>query len=179
MIPDTLHIGQPMMIRVQLNKMDKQDTVLEEMGMVGTVKRIGDHEVEVAIAPSERAKIDALVARGKTDKQRRLRPPIRVVDADRLLAWQLYWRGENFWSADEIFGPVPEMRTGFNKPDNVDFLKYLGDRTKAPLGRRYFIITESGRATSVRGVLPTQRSKETFEVVNTESNKFTLVSFSL
>jgi 4-amino-4-deoxy-L-arabinose transferase-like glycosyltransferase len=179
MIPDTLHIGQPMMIRVQLNKMDKQDAVLEEMGMVGTVKRIGDHEVEVAIAPGERAKIDALVARGKADKQRRLRPPIRVVDADRLLAWQLYWRGENFWSADEIFGPVPEMRTGFNKPDNVDFLKYLGDRTKAPLGRRYFIITESGRATSVRGVLPTQRAKETFETVNTESNKFTLVSFSL
>jgi hypothetical protein len=56
---------------------------------------------------------------------------------------------------------------------------YLGDRTKAPLGRRYFIITEAGRATSVRGILPTPRAKETFEVVNTESNKFSLVSFWL
>ncbi|HEY5928026.1 MAG TPA: hypothetical protein VIV11_40345 [Kofleriaceae bacterium] len=179
MIPDTLHIGQPMMIRVQLNKSDKEDQVELEMGMIGTVTRIGEHDVEVTIAASERAKIDALVARGKTDKRRRVRPPVRVVDADRLIAWQLYWRGENFWSADEIFGPVPEMRTGFNKPDNADFLKYLGDRSKAPVGRRYFIITEAGRATSVRGVLPTTRAKESFETVNTTSNKFSLVSFYL
>jgi len=103
----------------------------------------------------------------------------KVVDADRLIAWQLYWRGENFWSADELFGPVPEMKTGFNKTDNVDFTKYLNDRTKAPLGRRYFIITEAGRATSMRSLLPTTRSKESFEVVNTTSNKFTLVSFYL
>jgi hypothetical protein len=147
--------------------------------MIGTVTRIGDHEVEVTIPAGERAKIDSLVAKGKTDKRKRVRPPIRVVDADRLLAWQLYWRGENFWSADEIFGPVPEMRTGFNKPDNGDFLKYLGDRSKAPLGRRYFIVTEAGRATSVRGVLPTTRAKESFEIVDTSSNKFSLVSFVL
>src|SRR5690606_13254885 len=128
--------------------------------MIGTVTRIGDHEVEVTIPPSERAKIDALVAVGRSQKPRRVRPPIRVIDSDRIMAWQLYWRGENFWTADELFGPVPEMRTGFNKPDNVDFLKYLGDRTKAPLGRRYFIITEAGRAMSVRGILPTPRAKE-------------------
>jgi hypothetical protein len=96
-----------------------------------------------------------------------------------LLAWQLYWRGENFWSADELFGPVPEMRTGFNKPDNADFLKYLGDRSKAPLGRRYFVITEAGRATSVRGILPTTRAKESFEVIDTTSNKFSLAGFYL
>jgi 4-amino-4-deoxy-L-arabinose transferase-like glycosyltransferase len=179
MVPDTLHIGQPMMIRIQLNKPDKQDIVEQEMGMIGTVSRIGEHDVEVTIPASERAKIEALVAKGKTEKPKRVRPPIRVVEADRIMAWQLYWRGENFWTADELFGPVPEMRTGFNKPDNVDFLKYLGDRSKAPLGRRYFIITESGRASSVRGILPTTRAKETFELVNTESNKFTLASFTL
>lgn len=179
MIPDTLQLGQPMTIRVQLNKSDKDESVGEEMGMVGTVTRLGAHEVEVTIPPAERAKIDALVARGKAEKPRRVRPPIHVVDADRLLAWQLYWRGENFWSADEIFGPVPEMRTGFNKPDNVDFLKYLGDRSKAPLGRRYFVITEAGRVTSVRGILPSQRAKETYEIVNTESNKFSLGAFRL
>src|SRR5690606_6214428 len=111
--------------------------------------------------------------KGKTEKPRRVRPPIRVIDADRLIGWQLYWRGENFWSGNELFGPVPEMRTGFNNPDNVAFLKYLGDRSKAPLGRRYFIITEAGRAKTVRGLLPTARAKETFEVVNSESHKFT------
>jgi 4-amino-4-deoxy-L-arabinose transferase-like glycosyltransferase len=179
MIPDTLHIGQPMTIRIQLNKPDKQEVMEQETAMVGTVTRIGEHEVEVTIPASERAKIDALVVKGKTEKPRRLRPPIRVVDADRLIGWQLYWRGENFWSADEIFGPVPEMRTGFNKPDNQDFLKYLGDRSKAPLGRRYFLVTESGRATSVRGIVPTARAKETFEILDTTSNKFSLVSFYL
>src|SRR5258706_13521848 len=30
------------------------------------------------------------------------RPEFRYVDADRLIAWQLYWRGENYWSGDEI-----------------------------------------------------------------------------
>ncbi|HEY5943929.1 MAG TPA: glycosyltransferase family 39 protein [Kofleriaceae bacterium] len=179
MIPDTLVIGQPMMIRVQLNKPDKDDVVELEMGMIGTVTRIGDHDVEVTIPKSERDKIEALVARGKTDKRKPMRRPIHVVDADRIIGWQLYWRGENFWTADEIFGPVPEMRTGFNKPDNADFLKYLGDRSKAPLGRRYFVITEAGRGTSVRGVLPTTRAKESFEVVDTTSNKFSLVSFVL
>jgi len=179
MIPDTLYIGQPMMIRVQLNKPDKEDQVELEMGMTGTVTKIGKHSVEVLIPAAERDKIQALVARGKTEKRKQVRPPIHVVDADRLLAWQLYWRGENFWSGDEIFGPVPEMRTGFNKPDNGDFLKYLGDRSKAPLGRRYFVVTEAGRATSVRGVLPTTRSKESFEILDTTSNKFSLVGFYL
>ncbi|HEX5059331.1 MAG TPA: hypothetical protein VFV99_08230, partial [Kofleriaceae bacterium] len=178
-IPDTLYLGQPMMIRVQLNKPDKEDQVELEMGMLGAVTKIGDHSIEVTIPASERAKIDALVARGKSEKAKQVRPPVHVVDADRLLAWQLYWRGENFWTADEIFGPVPEMRTGFNKPDNGDFLKYLGDRSKAPLGRRYFVVTEAGRASSVRGVVPTARAKESFEIINTTSNKFSLVGFYL
>ena len=147
--------------------------------MIGTVTRIGDHEVEVTIPPRERAKLEPLVAKGRGEKPRRVRAPIRVVEADRLIAWILYWRGENFWSGNEIFGPVPEMRTGFNKPDNAAFLKYLGDRTRAPLGRRYFVITEAGRDRNLRAILPTQRAKETLEVVNTDSNKFTLVSFYL
>ena len=179
MIPDTLQPGQPMMIRVELHRADKPDVVETEMGMIGSVTRIGDHEVEVTIPASERAKIEALVAKGKSEKARRVPLPIHVVDADRLMAWQLYWRGENFWSADEIFGPVPEMRTGFNKPENSEFLKYLNDRSKAPLGRRYFIITEAGRATSVRSILPTTRAKETYEVIDKTSNKFSLGAFYL
>jgi hypothetical protein len=71
------------------------------------------------------------------------------------------------------------MKTGFGKTDNVDFLKYLNDRTKAPLGRRYFIVTEAGRATSVRAMLPTQRARDTFEVLDTTSNKFSMVAFYL
>jgi hypothetical protein len=179
MIPDTLHIGQPMTIRVEVRKDGDEKITEHEMGMIGTVTGISDHRVEVTFAPGERAKIDALVTVGRAAKARHVPRPIRVIDADRLLAWQLYWRGENFWSADELFGPVPEMKTGFNKTDNVDFTKYLNDRTRAPLGRRYFIITEAGRATSMRSLLPTSRAKESFEVVDTTSNKFSLVSFYL
>lgn len=179
MIPDTLHIGQPMTIRIEVRKDSDEKITEHEMGMVANVSAIRDHSVEVTFAPGERSKVDALVKLGIATKARPVPAPIRVVDADRLLAWQLYWRGENFWSADELFGPVPEMKTGFNKTDNADFTKYLNDRSKAPLGRRYFIITEAGRATSMRSLLPTTRAKESFEVVDTTSNKFSLVSFYL
>jgi hypothetical protein len=151
----------------------------QEMGMIGTVTRIGDHDVEVTFLPGERAKIDALVELGKKAKKIRVRDPVRAVDADRLMAWQLYWRGENFWSADEIFGWLPEMKTGFQKTDNVDFLKYINDRSKAPLGRRYFVVTEAGRATAIRSLLPTPRARESFEVIETTSNKFSMASFYL
>jgi hypothetical protein len=71
------------------------------------------------------------------------------------------------------------MKTGFNKVDNADFLKYLNDRSRAPIGRRYFMVTESGRAASARGLLPTQRAKDSFQILDTTSNKFTLMSFYL
>jgi 4-amino-4-deoxy-L-arabinose transferase-like glycosyltransferase len=177
MIPDTLYVGQPMTVRIEVRKASDSNVAEHEMAMIGTVSRIGTHEVEVTLPPAERAKVDALERIGKTAKRRAVPPPTRIVDADRLIAWQLYWRGENFWTADELFGPVPEMRTGFNKTDNVDFTKYVNDRTRAPLGRRYFIITEAARASSMRSLLPTTRAKESFEVVDTTSNKFTLVSF--
>jgi hypothetical protein len=177
-IPDDLHLGQPMTIRVQLNKYGDERIMEVETAMVGTVTRIGGHEVEVTIPPGERAKLQPLVELGAKDT-RQARPPVRVVDADRLIAWQLYWRGENFWSQHEMFGWLPEMRTGFNRVDNVEFQKYMNDRTRAPLGRRYFLVTEAGRAMSVRSVLPTTRAKETFEVLDTSSNKFTLVGFEL
>ena len=104
---------------------------------------------------------------------------MRVVDADRLIAWQLYWRGENFWSGDEIWGWLPEQKTSLNKTDNVEFLKYLNDKTRAPVGRRYFILTEAGKITSVRAVLPTQRARDSFEVIDTTSNKFSIAAFYL
>ena len=69
----------------------------------------------------------------------------RIVDADRLIAWQLYWRGENFWSGDEIWGPIPEMKTAVKETDNVAFLRYLNDRAIAPEGRTYYVVTEAGR----------------------------------
>lgn len=185
-IPDNLVIGQPMTVTVQINKLTDERTMDQQLALVGRVTSIGDHDIAVTLEPGERARIAQWVAeahRGPRpspgDTASRNRKPVQYVDADRLIAWQLYWRGENFWSGEEIFGWAPEMRTGFGKTDNVDFLKYLNDRTKAPLGRRYFVVTEAGRAMGLRGLLPTQRARDTFKVVDTTSNKFTMVAFTL
>jgi hypothetical protein len=177
-VPKDLQVGQPMTLTVELNKVDDERVMEAQKTLVASVVRIGDHEVELELPKAERAKLDPWIARGKANPAHG-RDPVRVVDADRIIAWQLYWRGENFWTADEIWGWLPEMKTAFTKTDNVDFLKYLNDRTRTPLGRRYFLMTEAGRATSVRGMLPTQRARESFEVLDTTSNKFTLVAFYL
>ena len=183
-VPDQLAVGQPMTITLELASAadEKLERTLE---LVGTATAIGDHDVTVTLAEGERAREQAFIADARARLKSpgkvpmRGRPSIHYVDADRLLAWQLYWRGENFWSGDEIYGWAPEMKTGFEKSDNVEFLKYLNDRTRAPLGRRYFMITESGRATSARSLLPTQRGRESFEVIDQTSNKFSLVGFTL
>lgn len=177
-IPENLHEGQPMTITVVLNKAEDERVTEQELVLVGKVTSIGDHSVTVTLAPGERARLQPLVERGKNGS-RRARPPLRTVDADRLIGWQLYWRGENFWSGGEIWAILPEQKTQFNKVDNVEFNKYLNDRTRAPLGRRYFIVTEAGRINSVRSLLPTPRARDTFEVLDTTSNKFSLAAFWL
>ncbi|HTR51542.1 MAG TPA: hypothetical protein VMJ10_12590 [Kofleriaceae bacterium] len=178
-VPDTLQIGQPMTITVQERKAEDDRIVEQEVALVGAVTAIGSHSVEVTFAPGERKKLEPLIARGKDAKVVRDRVPVRVVDADKLLAWQLYWRGENFWSQEEIWGYLPEMKTSFPNTNNVEWNKYLADRTRAPLGRRYFVITETSRITSPRGMLPTPRARDTYEVLDTTSNKFALAAFYL
>ena len=176
-VPDTLQVGQPMTLRLQVNKATDERIMEQELALVGTATKITDHAVEITLAPGERAKLDPLIARGQTGP--RGRPPVRAVDADRLIAWQLYWRGENFWSGDEIWGFLPEMKTAFVKTDNVEFTRYINDRTRAPLGRRYFVVTEAGRISSMRSMLPTQRARDTYEIIDTTSNKFSLAAFWL
>ncbi|MBA3456802.1 MAG: hypothetical protein H0T42_27180, partial [Deltaproteobacteria bacterium] len=176
-VPETLQEGQPMTIRVQLNKATEERIMEREVAMLAHVSAIGDHSVTLKLAPGELAKVHNLI--GNKPDGPTGRKPVRVVDADRLIAWQLYWRGENFWSGDEIYGWLPEMKTAFVKTDNVAFSEYIKDRTRAPLGRRYFIITEAGRITGARSMLPTQRAQESFEIVDTSSNKFTIAAFWL
>jgi 4-amino-4-deoxy-L-arabinose transferase-like glycosyltransferase len=177
-VPDALQIGQPMTLQIQVNKADDERIMEQDLALVGSVTGITDHAVELTLLPGERARLDPLIARGAKDGKRG-RPPVRVVDADRLIAWQLYWRGENFWSGDEIWGFLPEMRTAFVKTDNIEFNKYINDRTRAPLGRRYFVVSDAGRATSMRSILPTQRARDSYEVLDTTSNKFSLGAFWL
>ena len=176
-VPDNLQVGQPMTIRIQINKAEDERVMEQETALVGEVSAVGDHDVTIRLAPGERKKLDPLIGKGANAP--RGRAPVRVVDADRLIAWQLYWRGENFWSGNEIMGWPPEMKTVFMKTDNVDFLKYLNDHNRAPLGRRYFLITEASRAMGTKSMVPTQHGRDTFELLDTTSNKFSLVGFVL
>ncbi len=69
------------------------------------------------------------------------------------------------------------MKTYFGNPNNVQFQKYLNDRQRAPLGRRYFVLTEGSRLPSVRSLLPTQRARDSFEILDQTSNKFGIGAF--
>ncbi|HEU0035005.1 MAG TPA: hypothetical protein VFQ53_30475 [Kofleriaceae bacterium] len=173
-VPETLQLGQPMTVTVELDQPPAEQTIT----LAGTASQIGEHSIEVSLHPGERAKLQPLVERGLRNP-RRARPPVRFVDADRLIAYQLYWRGEQFWSGGEIWGPVPELQTSFPNGNTPEWQAYINDRTRAPLGRRYFILSEAGRTPSLRSLLPTQRAKDTFEILDTTSNKFWLAAFYL
>ena len=72
------------------------------------------------------------------------------------------------------------MKTTFqNELNNTDIAKYLSDRGRAPAGRRYFVISEAGHIANLRGTLPTPRGRDSFEVLDTTSNKFSLAAFTM
>ncbi len=181
-LPDNLQLGQPMTLDVRLYKTD-QKTIDQQVEAHGTVTKLGHHTVTFELFPGERDKLTAFRAdcakRARTEKPQAVRPPLEVVDADRLIAWQLYWRGENFWSNDEIWGFLPEMKTSFVPANNTELQKYLGDRTRSPLGRRYFVITEASRINGFSQLAPTSRAHDTYEVLDTTSNKFSIAAFYL
>jgi hypothetical protein len=185
-LPENLQLGQPMTVRIQVFKAADERILDRELTLAGAVTALGSHSVTITFFPGERAKLEPhlaeaarLIAAPRPPKAEPLRgrPPIREVDADRLLGWQLYWRGELFWSGGEIWRWPQDMKTYFGNPNNVQFQKYLNDRARAPLGRRYFVITENGRLTSVKSVLPTQRARESFEILDQTSNKFAIGAF--
>jgi len=177
-IPDALQIGQPMTIAIRVQKPEDEKTLEQEVSLLGTVHAIGAHSVAVHLEHDQRAKLDPLVKLGARGP-RAPRPPIRAVDADRLVVWQLYWRGEQFWSGGEINAALPEMKTSFQSANYAEVLKYLNDRARAPLGRRYFVISEAVRVPGLKASLPTQRAQESYEILDTTSNKFSLAAFFL
>jgi hypothetical protein len=96
-----------------------------------------------------------------------------------MIAWQLFWRGENFYSGGEIWNPRNKdmQATWGTATDNVGFLAYLRERMGQ--GRTFWIVTEIGRIDSLKGILPTDKARETMEVMDHSSNKFGLVRFTL
>lgn len=89
---------------------------------------------------------------------------------EKLIAWQMYWRGENFYTANEIYeGPMKE-RTVFLGDRHAENLKdYLGRHR----GQRFFFIVERTRVSQLQGLLPAE-ARTTFKLVDERNNKFLL-----
>ncbi len=173
-IPDAYQDGQPMTVKIEVQGVQSGGTY----ELHGTSRMIGEHRIRIAFDPAKVTPVrDSARKYGKVARGRKR--PTRVVDADRLIAWQLYWRGENFWSGDEIWGVLPEMQTALKETDNSRFTRYIGDRTLAPEGRRYFVVTEAGRTGSLRSLIPTETGRDTYEVIETTSNKFSLAVWQM
>ena len=95
--------------------------------------------------------------------------------AEKMLAYQLYWRGETFYSENEIYeGPVEE-RTVFDAEGADDkFHKYIA----AHRGRRVFILCEKGQKGKVEGMLPVE-VRPSVTVIHDSNTKFLLLQADL
>jgi hypothetical protein len=94
---------------------------------------------------------------------------------EHLLAWQLYWRGENFYTQNQIYEGPSNERTVFLGDRNAENLKeYV---TRHP-GQRAFFIIERTRLDGLKGLLP-ENVRSTVKVVNDDNNKFYLLTAQL
>jgi len=167
-IPDAYQDGQPMTVTIDVSSKDHD----LDYRLVGRSRAIGPHTLRIDLDPAAVTPVREAARRSGSGRRSRGGPK-RQVDADRLIGWQLYWRGENFWSGDELWTMLN------NDANNARFTAFLGDRAQAPEGRRYFVLTEAGRTGSLSGLLPTDTARQSVQVIDTTSNKFSLLVFQL
>jgi 4-amino-4-deoxy-L-arabinose transferase-like glycosyltransferase len=95
--------------------------------------------------------------------------------AEKLLVWQMYWRGENFYTANEIYeGPMPE-RTVFLGDKNAENLKEWIARHR---GRRAFLLVERSRWSQVPAMFPPETQKS-LRIIDETNMKFVLAEAHL
>jgi hypothetical protein len=94
----------------------------------------------------------------------------RASPEEKLLAYSMYWRGETFYSKNEIYEGPKTDRTVFDQDDADQQMK---DWISNHRGRRVFILFERSRRGHVQGLLPAE-TRQTFKVVYEKNNKFSL-----
>jgi 4-amino-4-deoxy-L-arabinose transferase-like glycosyltransferase len=100
---------------------------------------------------------------------------LRRSPEERLLVWQMYWRGENFYTQNEIFeGPNPE-RTVFLGDKNAENLKAWMAKHR---GHRAFFVVERSRWAQLEGLVPPE-TKGSLKMVDTSNMKFCLAQVDL
>jgi 4-amino-4-deoxy-L-arabinose transferase-like glycosyltransferase len=94
---------------------------------------------------------------------------------ERLIAWQMYWRGETFYTQNEIFEGPNDKRTVFLGDRNAENLKDYISRNR---GKRAFFIVERARWGTLQGLLP-EASRPSLHIIDERNNKFYLAEARL
>ena len=95
---------------------------------------------------------------------------LRKSPNERLLVWQMYWRGENFYTQNEIYEGPQNERTVFLGDKNVENFKGWMEKHR---GRRAFILVERSRWNQVEGMVPTD-ARKSLKLLDGDNQKFCL-----
>jgi 4-amino-4-deoxy-L-arabinose transferase-like glycosyltransferase len=90
---------------------------------------------------------------------------------ERLIAYYLFWRGETFYTANEIYAGPEEERTVFDYRDDTD--TRLRDWLARHRGRRQFFLFEPARQARLRSLLPPE-AQASFAIIDHTHTKFVL-----
>jgi 4-amino-4-deoxy-L-arabinose transferase-like glycosyltransferase len=94
---------------------------------------------------------------------------------ERLIAFQMYWRGETFYTKNEIYEGAQEDRTVFDQEGADEKLKEWLSRNR---GRRHFFLYERGQQGHLQQLLPID-SQKSFKVLDESNNKFSVAQADL
>jgi 4-amino-4-deoxy-L-arabinose transferase-like glycosyltransferase len=100
---------------------------------------------------------------------------LRRSPQERLIAWQMYWRGETFYTKNEIYAGPADQRTVFLGDKNQEDLKAFLGRNK---GKRMFFILEKNRWATLQSLVPAA-ARGSLRVVEDRNNKFYLALVEL
>jgi hypothetical protein len=100
---------------------------------------------------------------------------MRRSPSEKLLVWQMYWRGENFYTQNEIYEGPKEERTVFLGDKNFENLKAWMEKHR---GRRAFFLIEQSRYATLETAVPAD-AKKTLKIVDNSNMKFCLASADL
>jgi hypothetical protein len=89
---------------------------------------------------------------------------------EHLLVWQMYWRGENFYTENEIYDGPPTERTVFLGDRNVENFK---DWVAKHRGHRAFMLVERANWPRMDTMVPPE-TKGTLKITDDSNMKFVL-----
>jgi 4-amino-4-deoxy-L-arabinose transferase-like glycosyltransferase len=94
---------------------------------------------------------------------------------ERMIAYQMYWRGETFYTKNEIYEGPPDDRTVFDQEGADDKLKAW---IASHRGHRHFFLFERGQQSHLQSLMPPE-ARASFQVLDSTNNKFSLAQVDL